>query len=267
MLRRFVFPRRVPLQLLAASMGLASGAWAQTPACEQLKASLAARIDPSIRGFTLETATANTPLPPGAKVIGTCEGSVYKILFHRGGTTRPSFGAASGAVPASAPASTPAPQSAKVPVQPTRPAPPPPPAVSALVPADRALRSLPAASAPGPAALPARSLVTAIPASTPRPALVPVLSSAPAPAQARASAAEALRTVERAARQPAPSPIDSVAEAQPATAEQNSSGFMGGMWWRWVLALLLLSLAAWGWAWFAHHRAYDAAGLPRGPRL
>ncbi|MBC7996094.1 MAG: DUF1161 domain-containing protein, partial [Rhizobacter sp.] len=99
--------------LAAASILFTSGAQAQTPACDMLKNTLAARIDPSIRGFTLETVAGDAPVPPGAKVIGTCEGNAYKILFRRGGDTRPApFG---GSAPAPAPTPKPAP------------APPPPP--------------------------------------------------------------------------------------------------------------------------------------------
>ena len=37
--------------------------------------------------------------------------------------------------------------------------------------------------------------------------------------------------------------------------------------WRWLWALLALPPAGWLWAWIQHRRRYDAAGLPRGPRL
>lgn len=73
---------------LVASMLLAQGANAQASACDRLKVSLAGRIDPSIRGFTLEAVPADAPVPPGAKVIGTCEGGARKILLHRSGSTR-----------------------------------------------------------------------------------------------------------------------------------------------------------------------------------
>jgi hypothetical protein len=36
---------------------------------------------------------------------------------------------------------------------------------------------------------------------------------------------------------------------------------------RWLWLLLALPLGGWLWAWVAHRRAYDSAGLPRGPRL
>jgi len=69
-----------------ASLLLASQTHAQSSACEQLKAKLSARIESSIRSFTLEAVTAGTPLPPGAKAIGTCDGGAYKILLLRSGS-------------------------------------------------------------------------------------------------------------------------------------------------------------------------------------
>ena len=37
--------------------------------------------------------------------------------------------------------------------------------------------------------------------------------------------------------------------------------------WVWIWALLGVPIAWGAWAWWAHRRAFDAAGLPRGPRL
>ena len=71
--------------VVASSMLFAAGAQAQTP-CDQLKSVLAARIDAAgARGYSLEAVPAGTPVPPGAKVIGTCEGGASKILYRRGG--------------------------------------------------------------------------------------------------------------------------------------------------------------------------------------
>ncbi|HJV95131.1 MAG TPA: DUF1161 domain-containing protein, partial [Albitalea sp.] len=57
-----------------ASMFLAASAQAQTSACDQLKDTLAARIEATgVRGYSLEAVPAATPVPSGAKVIGTCE--------------------------------------------------------------------------------------------------------------------------------------------------------------------------------------------------
>jgi hypothetical protein len=75
--------------VVASSMLLAAGAQAQTP-CDQLKAVLAARIDAAgARGYSLEAVPAGTPVPPSAKVIGTCEGGASKILYRRGGAAPP----------------------------------------------------------------------------------------------------------------------------------------------------------------------------------
>lgn len=127
--------------LAVASLLFAGGAQAQTPACDQLKTTLAGRIDPSIRGFTLETVRGDAPVPPGAKVIGTCEVNAYKILFRRGGDTRPAPFAGSASTPAPAPAPKPVP--APVP-------PPPPPPVAKPAPAPASLPSVALAPAPKP---------------------------------------------------------------------------------------------------------------------
>ncbi len=75
--------------VVAFSMLLAAGAQAQMP-CDQLKGVLAAGIDAAgARGYNLETVPAGTPVPPGAKVIGTCEVGTSKILYRRGGAARP----------------------------------------------------------------------------------------------------------------------------------------------------------------------------------
>jgi hypothetical protein len=88
--------------LQVASMLLATGAQAQANPCDQLKGVLAARIDASgVRGYTLETVPAGTPVPPGAKVIGTCEAGASKILYRRWGATRPSSDVPDAARPAS----------------------------------------------------------------------------------------------------------------------------------------------------------------------
>ena len=114
--------------LQVASMLLAAGAQAQAHPCDQLKGVLAARIDASgVRGYTLETVPAGTPVPPGAKVIGTCEAGASKILYRRWGATRPSSDDPDAARPASAP------QAIVVPNEQTAPASAPsptPPAVS-----------------------------------------------------------------------------------------------------------------------------------------
>ena len=67
-----------------------ASAHAQADPCEQLKGVLAARIDASgVRGYSLEAVPADTPVPPGAKAIGTCRSGASKILYRRWGAERP----------------------------------------------------------------------------------------------------------------------------------------------------------------------------------
>jgi len=114
-------PRRGALALLpAASMCLAATAQAQTPACDSLKSTLAARIEATgVRGYSLEAVPGRTAVPPDAKVIGTCEGGAYKMLYRRWGASRPVATA-----PASMPETKPEPK--------PLPAPPPVKAASAI---------------------------------------------------------------------------------------------------------------------------------------
>lgn len=104
----------------------AGGAHAQS-ACEQFKATLAARIDPGIRNFSMEAVPADAPVPPGAKVIGTCEGGAQKILFRRtAGPAAAAPDASAAATPAAAPVVTreksekKAPEPRPAPVEPVR---------------------------------------------------------------------------------------------------------------------------------------------------
>ncbi len=215
-----------------------SDARAQSNACEMLKSTLTARIDPSIRGFSMEIVPAAAPVPPGAKVIGNCETGARKILFRRFGGGAVTAASAPEAADALAPS--PAPQAVVKAAPPPTVAPKkvePAKPMSPLVQSDRDLRSMPA---PSPrASEPVRVLAT-----------VPV----------RVRAAEPMPAP------PAPAPPEAAPEVAPSPPETAPSDFMEGRW-RWAWALLLLPLAAWGWAWLARRRAYDEAGLPRGPKL
>jgi hypothetical protein len=225
--------------LQVASMLLATGAHAQTNACDQLKSVLAARIDASgVRGYTLETVPASTPVPPGAKVIGNCESGASKILYRRGGATRPASDAPDAAEPASAP------QAIVVPSEQTRRSP--------GVRGDRSSRPAPASAAT---------------ASTPPPAAQANESaaSAAAPPPGHASEVATARDVDRAAAQPQQTAPAKTAKPKVAPAGQ-ASGFIAE-YWRWIGALVFVLLAASVWVWHAHRSAYDDAGLPRGPRL
>jgi hypothetical protein len=201
---------------------------AQSGACEQLKLSLAARIDPSIRGYALEIASAGEPVPAGAKVIGTCEGGARRILFRRGG----------GAQPVN--------EAVKAPKE--VPAPMPNPMPAPVVPSNAApveTKGKGVAIQPDPAP---QVVATALPASRPEP---PPAIEAPAP-----SIAVPVAEV-RADTQESNPGIPLAQRAMELLRRQ----------WHWVAMLVLAMLGASLWAWLAHRSAYDEAGLPRGPKL
>lgn len=62
-----------------------------------------------------------------------------------------------------------------------------------------------------------------------------------------------------------PAPSARIADPQPSLARRITDVATGH--WPWLLLLALLPLAAWLYSRWAYHRAYDEAGLPRGPRL
>jgi len=223
-----------PVAMLAIGMLLAAGAQAQTPACEQLKATLSARISPEIRGYSMEGVPADAPVPAGARAIGTC--GAYKILYRR-------FGGGSPTSPAGASAPDPAPSVTAAPDEPSKRAP--------VAPVDRAVRPAPA-SAPNPTP---RTVARA-----PEPAPTP---AAPPPEPQKAAAASDV--VVARATEPAPAKLDEAPLVKD-MAPPDAPTFWAENW-PWIAALLLLPLGGWAWAWFAHRRAYDQAGLPRGPRL
>jgi hypothetical protein len=226
------FASALALKLVHAALicVVPAGALAQANACDQLKTTLAARIEATgVRGYSLEAVPAATPVPAGAKAIGNCEGGARKVLYRRWGGASAASGAQATVAPASPAAPTVAPEpSAKRPL--VRPN-PPAPVVSAAV-------------------------ETAAPV---------VKVEAPKPPPARASEVDVVRAAEPAALPTAQAqPLDSPAE-QPSLSQQVSE--FAATHWRWLLALLLVPLATLGWAWRAHHLAFDKNGLPRGPRL
>jgi hypothetical protein len=202
-----------------ASLLLVQAAPAQTGACDQLKTTLAARIDPGIRGYALEAVPAGVPVPPGAKVIGNCEGGARKILFFRsGGAPQPSLDAASAVVPAALPRASAASEETKRPV----------------------------IQAPSTPPTPAAQTVAITSASIDKP-------------QVGASAVGAVPSL------PESNAAAHVAVASASVAQQASE-FLGRHW-VWLAALGFLLIGGSLWAWLAHHSAYDATGLPRGPRI
>jgi len=233
--RRLAAHRCALMALPAAALLYSGGAQSQSSGCQQFRDTLAARVDPSIRGFTLDIVPASAAMPAGAKIFGTCDGGAFKIVFRRGGSTRASPGAAS--------ATAAEPQATTPPV----------------VQSERSAKPTPA---PTPAPAPAARPEEATPAPT---AATPAVEPAKLPATSTRES-EAARVTEREA--PASPP-----QAEPARADETQAaptpagpGFFAN-YWRWLLALGLLPLAAWAWAWHAHRSAYDEAGLPRGPKL
>ena len=227
----------------AASMVLAAGALAQSNACDQLKAVLAARIDASgVRGYSLDVVPGSAPVPPGAKAIGTCEAGASKVLYRRWGAAKASSGAAGAVAPATAA------QAIALPDEPARGAP--------GVQGGRRSRPLPASAAsPTPPPV-SRSHEAVVAALTPAPAKFPT---------DRSSEVEASRAVDRAVLPPASLIADTSAEVKAPLARQASE-FMATDW-RWIGALVLLATVALIWVWRSRFSAYDKAGLPRGPRL
>lgn len=81
-----------------AALWLPAAALAQGSACDQLKATLAARIEATgVRGYSLEAVPAAAPVPAGAKAIGNCEGGERKILYRRWGGASASASASASA--------------------------------------------------------------------------------------------------------------------------------------------------------------------------
>jgi len=219
----------------AAVLLLGADARAQTPACDQLKSSLAARL-PAPGSYHLESLAAGEPVPKGAKVIGNCSGGAYRILFIRGAPT-----AAAAPAPKPMPVEKPAPVPPPAPVVAVQPPPPPPPPPKKI-------------EVPPPAPAP---VVAVAPPPPPKPEPKPEPAPEPRPIVKPAAEPEA----DMAALMPMPAPADD----GPSFLDE-ATGFAGDHW-PWLSALVALPLLLWGWGRVTYHRAYDAAGLPRGPRL
>jgi len=236
----------------AAGLLSATLAQAQSSACETLKTTLAARIESTgVRGYAMDVVPGRTPVPPGAKVIGNCDGGAFKVVYWRHASARKMPAADEAKVVAAPP---PAPL----------PATPAPVAATATAAAPK----VPAAITPD-----AKAQPVAAPLPTPAVAAAPAPAPAPAPppaiTPAVATSARGIAAVpavdERVAVAAQPVPVEPPA-GDTLPFSQRATSFAAGNW-PWMSALLLLPLALWLWAWRAHRSAYDEAGLPRGPKL
>jgi hypothetical protein len=229
------------------SLVLAASPPAQASACDDYKAVLAARFESAgVRGYSLEVVPANAPVPPGAKVIATCEGGARKFLYRRWAAA----GASTGAANAAAAASTV--RAAAVAEAPARRVPP-----SARE--ERVPTAL-AASAPTAVTPPA-------PRSKEPAAAVAVMAATPAkPVVGSASEVAAVNPIERRVVAPPALASAGTAAETAITPTQEASGF-AARYWPWIGALALLALAGGLWLWRSYFSAYDKDGLPRGPAL
>lgn len=240
---------------------LSASAHAQGSPCEQLRSTLAARLHGDVRTYSLEAVPAGTPLPPGAKFIGTCEGGAKKIMYRKGNPAPLNMAAASVPVAApkpSAPVVIAVPVKASAPVaapvvkEPPRPAAPPlKPASSPASSPERIAKSI----ATSPSVPPSASLAPrAVDVAT---ATLPMAATKPAPVT------EAAADTDGAIDWPKPMRND---EPEGPSLTERATAF-GREHWLWATGIVLLPLLLGIGAWVAHRRSYDASGLPRGPRL
>ena len=218
-----------------ASILLATSPAARASPCDDYKAVLEERFEASgVRGYSLELIPANDPVPPGTKVIATCEGGARKFVYRRW--------AAAGAASSSASSA----------------------AAAAEVPARRVAAGARQAQAAAalPASAPALMRVPDAKAAKPAPAAPIAAPLAPLPASAVAAA----RPIEAALGVPPPPVTTHAAAVAEATPKPSASDFAARQW-QWIAALALGALVAGVWLWRTRFSAYDKDGLPRGPRL
>lgn len=221
---------------IAALALCAVSAQAQS-SCERFRDRLAERMNAAARGYTLEIVPGSTPLPEGAKVVGTCEGGARKVLFLRIGS--PIAGVDAGADAGSAPRVRPAVAAA-----------------ASVPPADAAPRTTTKALERGQQAASAANVgVKEERIESPEPARVGTAGSV--------TSSESLPTVAAVTRD-APSERPASAPSGPSNAPALE-WLRRHLWWVAVPAGLLLAVPLW--LWIAYRRAYDEHGLPRGPKL
>jgi hypothetical protein len=225
------------------SMLLAAGAQAQASPCDDYKAVLAARFESAgVRGYSLEVVPASAPVPPGAKVIATCEAGARKFVYRRWGAARASTSNAAAASAVQAPAVAAAPPGRL-----------PPGAREGRV----STASPASALAPGlPSAPPAKEAPTA--------AAVTAAATAKPPVGSASEVATAIPIARSVVAPPAPASTETGADTA-LTPTQRAAGF-GAAHWQWI-AVALVALASGIWLWRNYLSAYDRDGLPRGPSL
>jgi hypothetical protein len=239
-------PRQLTLAVLhAVLIGGTGHAGAQSSACDQLKGTLSARIEASgVHDYALEAVPVATPTPANARVIGTCDGGRTKMLYRRGVGTQQLPEAPTAARQDPAPQASAASRSRAAKAAKTE-----------VVADDRAPAPVPAPM-PDPTPAPAPAAAPAVVPAAMTPALMP------APASQSVTLASEIAA-------PTPPAKDSIPVAPPAKTSsllQQATELAAG-YWHYLLALVLVPIAAWLWSWVTYRRAYDKAGLPRGPRL
>lgn len=240
----------------AGCMAAAVAAWLASPAalaqsagnaCDQLKATLAARIEATgVRGYSLEALPADAPMPKDGRVIGNCEGGAFKMVYRRFGGSSP---AAADAAPVGK-------------VEAAKPEAPKPEVPRAEAPKVEA----PKVESPKP--VPPKPVIEK---AAPSPSPSPLPSPSPSPRPVATAPAETPVAV--VPPPPAP-PVSPAPEASPrgtATAEappaSEAEGSLLGAWWPWLGLGLGLPLLWWGWSRVSYRLHYDEAGLPSGARL
>lgn len=99
------------------------------------------------------------------------------------------------------------------------------------------------------------------------PPVASAAASAPAPSREPVVSAPTAAPAPPAAPEPLPAEAAPLAEPAPTAASSPSTPTGLLRHWPWAAGAAGVLLLAWLAAWIAHRRAYDAAGLPRGPRL
>lgn len=239
-------------------VAIAPAARAQSANCETFKERLAASLEAKgVHGFALEIVPRRTPVPSGARVVGSCDGGAYTVLYRRWAAAGPTTPAAestlSSASGASAPESLPA------------------AAVAASAPLTRAERrkaerekaaAARAAVASDAAAKSAAQAATPAPASVVTPGAAPIMPPAPI---APLSAQPAASTAQVVAASPDLPPValsKAGAESPPSRFDDLARRIA------WIVAAVIALVAlVKGFRRWRHHRYYDESGLPRGPRM